>query len=357
MYTSFYKLSGNPFQMTPDSRFYFESDVHRRAMAYLLFGLEQAEGFIVLTGDVGAGKTTMLSHMLKRLDPKAYITPKIVSTHLQSDDMLRAVAAAFNLPFQGLDKATLLNRIENFLIYTFNRGVRTLLLVDEAQNMPPAALEELRMLSNFQVGPRAPLQGVLIAQPQFRRVLADPDLEQLRQRIVAFHHLGPIGVAETRDYIRHRLGVVGWSNDPEISEEAYTDIFHNTGGVPRKINTFCNRLMLFCFLDGLHHIDRAVVLAAADDLAKELGQGLEIAGPQVSAGVMQRAAPSEPAAAPSSQSSPKENPADSLVEHRLTRLEQTVKTHNRELKFLSTLDVLLRRGRTELARRKPPWPR
>lgn len=343
MYTSFYKLSANPFQMTPDSRFYFESDVHRRAMAYLLFGLEQAEGFIVLTGDVGAGKTTMLSHMLKRLDPKAYITPKIVSTHLQSDDMLRAVAAAFNLPFQGLDKATLLNRIENFLIYTFNRGVRTLLLVDEAQNMPLAALEELRMLSNFQIGPQAPLQGILIAQPQFRRTLANPDLEQLRQRIVAFHHLGPIGVAETRDYIRHRLGVVGWNNDPEISEEAYGDIFRNTGGVPRKINTFCNRLMLFCFLDGLRHIDGAVVAAAADDLARELGQGTDVAGLNGAGGAT---CPPAPTAA-----------ADSPVEDRLVRLERAVKAHHQEIKSLSTLDVLLRRGRTELVRRKPPWLR
>lgn len=344
MFTSFYGLSANPFQMTPDSRFYFESDVHRRAMSYLLFGLEQAEGFIVLTGDVGAGKTTMLAHMLKRLDPKAYITPRLVSTHLQGDDMLRAVTAALTLTVQGLDKATLLNRIENFLLYSFNRGVRTLLLVDEAQNIPPAALEELRMLSNFQVGSRAPLQVILIAQPQFRRMLAHPDLEQLRQRIVATHHLGPIGLAETRDYIRHRLGVVGWDGDPEISDDAYEEIFANTGGVPRKINTFCNRMMLFCFLDGLHQIDRAVVQVVADDMAREFGPGLHGAGADVSAGVMH---PPETL----------EITGGSAVEQRLTRLEDSVKAHNQDIKFLSSLDVLLKRGRPEPVRRKRPWPR
>jgi putative secretion ATPase (PEP-CTERM system associated) len=341
MYTSFYKFSGNPFQMTPDSRFYFESDVHRRAMAYLLFGLEQAEGFIILTGDVGAGKTTILSHLLERLDPSAYVTAKIVSTHLQSDDMLRAIAAGFNLPFQGLDKATLLNRIENFLVSTFNRGLRTLLLVDEAQNMPPAALEELRMLSNFQVGPHAPLQGILMAQPQFRRLLANPDLEQFRQRIIASHHLGPIGVAETRDYIRYRLSVVGWTNDPEISEEAYGDIFENTSGVPRKINTFCNRLMLFCFLDELHHIDREAVRAVAEDLVRERGQSIEEAGTQVSAGVMHQAAQLD-------------EMSNGDVGHRLTRLERAVTTHGQKIKTFSALQVLLERGQTELVWRKRP---
>ena len=338
MYTRFYHLSANPFQMTPDSRFYFESDVHRRAMAYLLFGLEQAEGFMILTGDVGAGKTTILSHLLERLDPKAYVTAKIVSTHLQSDDMLRAIAAAFSLPFQGLDKATLLSRIENFLVATFNQGLRTLLLVDEAQNMPPAALEELRMLSNFQVGPRAPLQGILMAQPQFRRVLANPDLEQFRQRIVASHHLGPIGVAETRDYIRYRLSVVGWADDPLISEEAYTDIYTLTGGVPRKINTFCNRMMLFCFLDELHRIDGATVRAVADDLAREIGQSIEMTDTPVSAGVMHQPPPLD----------------DPRFEHRLAELEQTVATHGRSMKFFSALQVLVDRGQTELVWRRRP---
>lgn len=327
--------------MTPDARFYFESDVHRRAMAYLLFGLEQAEGFIVLTGDVGAGKTTMLSHLLERLDPKAYVTAKIVSTHLQSDDMLRAIAAAFSLPVQGVDKATLLNRIESFLVSTLNQGLRTLLLVDEAQNMPPAALEELRMLSNFQVGPRAPLQGILMAQPQFRRLLANPDLEQFRQRIIASHHLGPIGVAETKDYIRYRLSVVGWNNDPEISEEAYGDIFDNTCGVPRKINTFCNRLMLFCFLDELHHADREAVRAVAEDLARERGLNAEVTSTQLSAGIMHPPAHFD-------------KTGDDSFEYRLKQLEKTVRTHNQRIKLFSTLQVLLERGQTELVWRKRP---
>lgn len=346
MYTSFYGLTANPFQMTPDARFYFESGVHRRAMAYLLFGLEQGEGFIVLTGDVGAGKTTMLAHMLKRLDPKTYITAKIVSTHLQSDDMLRAIAAAFALPFQGLDKATLLNRVEHFLVSTFNRGLRVLLLVDEAQNMPLEALEELRMLSNFQVGPHAPLQGILIAQPQFRRMLANPDLEQFRQRIIASHHLGPIGAEETRDYIRYRLSMVGWNNDPAISDEAYADIFAATGGVPRKINSFCNRLLLFSFLDGLHRIDRDTVRAVVEDIVQEFRQGGEAVGPPLANGGSRAPVATEAA----------RNVEDSaaVLEPRLARLERMVRAHGQDLGLLSSLHLLLKRGRADLAWRKRP---
>jgi general secretion pathway protein A len=324
MYTEFYGLTANPFQMTPDPLFYFESSNHRRAMAYLLLGLEQSEGFIVITGDVGAGKTTLLEHLLRRLDPKAYVTAKVVSSHLQSDDMLRAVAAAFGLPFQGLDKATLLTRIKNFLDSNFNKGLRTLLLVDEAQNVPPPALEELRMLSNFQVGSQVPLQGILMGQPQFRRLLANPDLEQFRQRIVASHHLGPIGAAETREYIRYRLTVVGWKNNPEFTEEAFAEIYNNTGGVPRKINMFCTRLMLFGFLDELRRIDIEAVRAVADDLALEVGQSLEATREHLSAGVMHHATRVTETSA-------------GQFEHRLDKLEQTVAKHSRTIKFFTML--------------------
>ncbi|CAK0752737.1 hypothetical protein CCP1ISM_4860001 [Azospirillaceae bacterium] len=207
--------------------------------------------------------------------------------------------------------------------------------------MPPAALEELRMLSNFQVGPRVPLQGILMAQPQFRHMLANPDLEQFRQRIVASHHLGPIGNTETREYIRYRLGIVGWKNDPEFSEDAYTEIFNSTGGVPRKINTFCNRLMLSCFLDELHMINRQTVQMVAEDLAYEIGQILEADSTQVSAGIMH-------------QPMPLEEHSARHDELRLSQLEQTVAKHSREIKLFSSLHVLLDRGQTELVWRKRP---
>lgn len=319
MYTKYYGLTDLPFQLTPDPRFFFESSVHCKAMSHLLFGLEQCEGFIVITGDVGAGKTTILSHLLATLDSRAYVTAKIVSSHLGGDDMLRAVAAAFDLPFANLDKTSLLCRIEEFLVANHQQGKRTLLLIDEAQNVPPPALEELRMLSNFQVGAKVPLQSFLLAQPQFRRTLASRDLEQFRQRIIASYHLGPMGAAETSEYIRHRLAVVGWANDPQFTEEALADIFLHTGGVPRKINTICSRIMLFGFLDELHTVDRDVVKSVVDDLFRETSQVIDgSSGP--TGGVMLGAG----------------IPPDAFqLLQRVDRIDRTVERHGRALKFFS----------------------
>ncbi len=320
MYTKYYGLSDLPFQLTPDPRFFFESSVHCKAMAHLLFGLEQCEGFIVVTGEVGAGKTTILSYMLASLDSQAYVTAKIVSSHLAGDDMLRAVAAAFDLQFTNLDKTSLLCRIEDFLISNHRQGKRTLLLIDEAQNVPPQALEELRMLSNFQVGAKVPLQSVLLAQPQFRRTLASTDLEQFRQRIIASYHLGPMSAVETSEYIRHRLTVVGWRGDPHFTEEALADIYLHTGGMPRKINTICSRIMLFCFLDELHEVDREVVKSVAEDLGRETNQILDASDGRTG-GVML---------------SPDGEAGDaSQIGRRVDRLEKNVERHGRALKFFS----------------------
>jgi putative secretion ATPase (PEP-CTERM system associated) len=325
MYTEYYGLTDLPFQLTPDHRFFFESSVHRKAMAHLEFGLQQSEGFIIITGEVGAGKTTILSRLLATLDSQAFVAAKIVSSHLGGDDMLRAVASAFDILFVGLDKASLLRSIEDFLIANHASGKRTLLLVDEAQNVPPQALEELRMLSNFQVGARAPLQSFLLAQPQFRRTLASPDLEQFRQRMIASYHLGPMGAAETSEYIRHRLTVAGWHNDPEFSEEALADIFLHTGGVPRKINTFCSRIMLFCFLDELRMVDRDVVRKVAEDQSRETEQVLDLTESRTG-GVM--------------LSSPGlvEMTLDlSRIVPRLEKIEKIVDRHSRALKFFSSM--------------------
>jgi putative secretion ATPase (PEP-CTERM system associated) len=286
MYLEYYGLSVFPFQLTPDHRFFFESSVHRKAMSHLIFGLNQGEGFIVITGDVGAGKTTLLCRLLDTLDSDTYVVAKLVSTHLAGDDMLRSVASAFNLQFQGLDKASLLRRIEDFLIANHQIGRRMLLMVDEAQNVTPQALEELRMLSNFQIDNKVALQSVLLAQPQFRRILISPDLEQFRQRIIASFHLGEMRSDETREYILYRLTVAGWKNDPQIDEDVYVLIFNITGGIPRKINSFCSRLMLYCYLEDLHRIDSGAVAAVADDLAAERGAVLDASDGSGSTGIM-----------------------------------------------------------------------
>lgn len=327
MYLEYYGLSDFPFQLTPDPRFFFESSVHRKAMAHLQFGLGQGEGFIVITGEVGAGKTTLLGRHLASLDTESFVAAKIVSSHLGGDDMLRSVAAAFGLPLDHVNKASLLHQIEEFLISNYERGRRAILMIDEAQNVTPQALEELRMLSNFQVGNRVPLQSVLLGQPQFRRILARPDLEQFRQRVVASYHLGSLRADETREYIRHRLAVVNWSGRPEIAEEAFPDIFAQTAGVPRKINSFCSRIMLFCYLDELSRIDRDVVKAVAEDLGQETGAVLDVPDHSRSAGVMHV---SDPLA-----DFDEANVAS--LARKVTTLERRVDKHNRALHYLVSL--------------------
>jgi putative secretion ATPase (PEP-CTERM system associated) len=270
MYANFYKLSGLPFQLSPDARFYFASENHKKAMAYLSYGLNQAEGFIVITGAIGAGKTTLIGHLLSEIDSHKYDAGTIVTSQLDPSDTLRMVAAAFDIPEDGQDKASILQSIEDFFTESYYAGRRPLLIIDEAQNMPVRSLEELRMLSNFQVNGQVVLQTVLTGQEQFRPMLASAELEQLRQRVVASFHLGPLTQEDTRAYIEHRLKRVDWQGDPNFTGEAYNRIYLETEGVPRRINTLCSRLLLFGFLDGLHQIDEEAVATVAEELRNEL---------------------------------------------------------------------------------------
>jgi general secretion pathway protein A len=263
--------------LSPDHRFFFGSNTHQKALAYLNFGLLQGEGFIIVTGDVGAGKTTLVGHLLSQLDSAKYVAAKVVTTQLEADDTLRMVASAFGIQQEGLDKASLLRRFERFLIDNQSRGKRVLLLIDEAQNLPWRSLEELRMLSNFQINEKAALQFYLLGQPQFRQTLAHEQLEQLRQRVIASHHLAPMERDETHGYIEHRLTQVGWKNDPSFTDEAFDRIYEHTSGVPRKINTLCTRILLFAALEERHAIDADTVNEVIKDLMQEGAQGLPAA--------------------------------------------------------------------------------
>lgn len=318
MFTDFYRLSAQPFQLTPDHRFFFGSSVHNQAMAYLTYGLNQGEGFIIITGDVGSGKTTLVGHLLTKLDVRKYVAAKVVSTQLNADDLLRSVVNAFGIGRAEPTKATLLKELEQHLIATHRAGKRSLLVIDEAQNLSIQALEELRMISNFQVDERAPLQSLLLGQPQFRATLSSPDLEQLRQRVIASYHLGPLSAEETRSYIEHRLKLVGWTGDPEITAEAYRAIYAETQGVPRRINTFCSRLLLYGFLEELHGFDRDSVDRVAADWNRETQLGAADRVVPVS--------PSAPVAVPPTTTLPARVPED--VQRRLGVLEDYVRRHD-----------------------------
>ncbi|MDX1251055.1 MAG: AAA family ATPase [Gammaproteobacteria bacterium] len=270
MYESFYKLRDKPFQLSPDPRFFFGSRSHKRAMAYLRYGVNQGEGFIVVTGDIGTGKTTLMRALFADLARENVVAAQLVTTQLEADDMLRMVAASFGLAHEGVSKAALLKNLEVFLTARAREGKRVLLMVDEAQNIPPRALEELRMLSNFQSGEKALLQSFLLGQEEFRHILQSDGLEQLRQRVIAAYHLNPLDADETRAYIEHRLRMAGWTADPAFSEGAYTAIHEATGGIPRRINTFCDRLLLYGFLEEIHTIDEKAVAAVAEELRQEV---------------------------------------------------------------------------------------
>jgi putative secretion ATPase (PEP-CTERM system associated) len=271
MYENFFGLSASPFQLNPDPSFLFESKGHRRAHAYLSFGVFQGEGFIVVTGEVGAGKTTLVRALLRELDREKVVAAQLVSTQLEADDLLRSVAMAFGVPVHSTGKAELLGAIEAYLLSLVPLGQRALLIVDEAQNLSAKAMEELRMLSNFQLGQRALLQSFLVGQPELREMMRGPSMQQLRQRIIASYHLGPLEERETRAYVEHRLTHVGWKNDPALNEDLFEPLHRATGGIPRRINTLCSRLMLGAFLSGKHDIGRADLEAAIAELREELG--------------------------------------------------------------------------------------
>ena len=271
MYETFYKFTGKPFQLNPDPAFYFGSRGHKRAFAYLQYGLYQGEGFIVITGEIGAGKTTLVRSLLEQLDREKVVAAQLVSTQLDADDMLRAVGIAFGLPVRTVSKAVLLGSLEAFLCQVAMESKRALLIVDEAQNLTPRAVEELRMLSNFQLGNHALLQSFLIGQPDLRTMMQGSQMQQLRQRVMASYHLGPLDRAETQAYIEHRLHHVGWAGDPEF-EPACFDLIHSlTTGIPRRINTLCNRLLLGGYLAERHLLGPADVNAIASEIREELG--------------------------------------------------------------------------------------
>lgn len=249
MYEEFYGLKAKPFQLNPDPTYYFASKQHRRAKAYLEYGLLRNEGFIVITGEIGAGKTTIVRGLLESLDSEKVVAGNLVSTHLDAEDTLRMVGAAFGVRTKDVSKADLLLELEAFLVTQASTGKRCLLIVDEAQNLTVKAVEELRMLSNFQYGNQALLQSFLVGQPEFREILQNSQMQQLRQRVIAACHIGPMDRDETQGYIEHRLKCAGGVDKPIFEDGTFNAVFDSSGGIPRRINALCDRLLLLGFLE------------------------------------------------------------------------------------------------------------
>jgi general secretion pathway protein A len=270
MFDDFYGLSAKPFQLTPDPAFYFRSTTHRKALSYLGYGLAQGEGFIVITGEVGAGKSTLVAHLMGTIDPQQLTVAQIVTSKLDDEEIVHVVAQSFGLEVEGHDKATALGAIEGFLHDEARAGRRCLLIVDESQNLSVEALEELRMFSNFQLGNHPLLQTLLLGQPEFRATLqGHAALEQLRQRVIAAHHLEPMEKGEIEPYIKHRLELVGWESNPSFDQRVFTELYEASGGIPRRVNQIANRLLLLGAVEERTRIDGGMLKAVLDEMHAE----------------------------------------------------------------------------------------
>ena len=267
MFDDFYGLTGRPFQLTPDPDFYFESATHRKALSYLGYGMAQGEGFIVITGEIGSGKSTLVAHLMKKIDPAQMTVGQVVTSNLDGEELVHVVAQSFGLDIEGHDKASALGAIEDFLHEEARAGRRCLLVVDESQNLSIEALEELRMMSNFQLGSHPLLQQLLLGQPEFKEVLATHgELEQLRQRVIAAHHLGSMEPEELQPYIEHRLKCVGWDGNPAWDQRVFAGMYEATGGIPRRVNQVATRLLLLGAVEQRTRIDSSMLSSVLKEM-------------------------------------------------------------------------------------------
>ncbi|MDT0593592.1 XrtA/PEP-CTERM system-associated ATPase [Glaciecola petra] len=269
MYESYYGLSSKPFQLTPDPEFFYASKLHKRAMSYLQYGLSQAEGFIVITGDIGTGKTTIANSLLKDIETDIHAA-QIVTPKLSPDEIVKMVVSKFGIDTAGKSKTDLLESLQEYLQQLAKAGKRALLIVDEAQNLPLETIEELRMLSNFQNDGKPLLQSFLLGQAELQPILRAPNMEQFRQRIVASCHLAPLNLEEMTSYIKYRLEHAGNKRDDLFSDGAFSSIHEFSGGVPRKVNTLLDRVLLYGFLEELETFSEEDTLQVIEEVKAEM---------------------------------------------------------------------------------------
>jgi general secretion pathway protein A len=253
MYRSFFGLHDDPFGITPDPRFLFLSHSHQEALGYLLHGIEEREGFIAITGEVGTGKTLLCRTLLDRVG-RHIRTALIFNSFLSELDLLRSITEDFGVAPSGATRQALIDTLNRYLIKEHGAGRNAVLIIDEAQNLAPPVLEQIRMLSNLETERGKLLQIVFVGQPELRQRLARPDLRQLNQRIVRRYHLRPFSRRETEDYVHHRLAVAGSHGRVQFSRGAFSVIFRLSSGIPRKINLLCERAMLAAYVHGSRRI-------------------------------------------------------------------------------------------------------
>lgn len=265
MYLDYYGLSEAPFDITPNPRFLFYSAKHREAFNHLLYGIRERKGFVQLTGEVGAGKTTLCRAMLEQLQGN-YATALILNPVMSADELMKAIAIEFGLPVNGLDRLDTIAVINQFLLQQVERRQETVLIIDEAQDLTDELLEQVRLLSNLETDNRKLLQIVLMGQPELRDRLNNPRLKQLRQRITVRYHLPPLSRNEVSRYIQHRLEVSGAKGAPYFTQPALWRVYNYSQGIPRLVNAICDKALLAGFVNQREKIDFGMVGRAVQEL-------------------------------------------------------------------------------------------
>ena len=266
MYQQFFGFDKMPFNNTPDTRFFFHSEQHQEALSSLLYAVNERKGFVLLTGEIGAGKTTVCRAFLNRLDPDTKVAV-VTNTRLTERQLLQSVCEEFGLWIPGnVGKVTLFNELNTFLLDQYRQGSNTVLIVDEAQNLRPEVLEEVRLISNLETERDKLIQIVLMGQPELREIVDLPELKQLKQRIVLRFHLYPLSEREVQAYIFHRLKVSAADGSLKFSRSALRAIYEYSGGIPRVVNILCDNGLLLAFVQETRKISEALVREVIRDL-------------------------------------------------------------------------------------------
>lgn len=269
MYEEFYGLTEKPFSLTPDPRFFFLSENHRGAFEHLLYGIKEKEGFILITGEVGAGKTTLCRALLNKLESQATDSALILNPMFSGQELLQCIVGDFGIPCSGNSKKELLDELNRFLLNQQAANRNSVLIIDEAQNLPLPVLEELRILSNLETEKEKLLQIILMGQIELKEKLSLPRLRQLNQRISIRYHLRPLATGEVPRYIHHRLMVAGSAGDIHFSAGALREIYHYSQGIPRLINLACDRALLAGYAEQTREIERQTVTKGLKSLEGE----------------------------------------------------------------------------------------
>lgn len=269
MYEKYYGFTNSPFNLTPDSAFFFPSQKHEEALHRLLVAISQRNGFAVITGEIGSGKTTVCRTLLNKLDSATKVA-LILNTHLNKKELLTTILEDFGVEYKSTSKTHLLSALNSFLLEMASKDINVVLLIDEAQNLTPTVLEEVRMLSNLETESEKLFQIILIGQPELRRKLSHPKLEQFSQRIVVYYHLEPLDRQETEDYIKHRIKTAGSTNEDLFSPGAIEEIYKYSRGIPRLINLACHNSLI----NGLIYDAKQITSNIVTEAIQELMHGL-----------------------------------------------------------------------------------